>query len=69
MSALDSHLTELTGPIHVIDLRRDQTLDALGLDDQVSTSRPPETLIERTPTLRVKVCRVCFPEIARIVAL
>lgn len=42
LSALDSHLTELTGRIQVIDLRRDQTLDALGLDDQISTSRAPD---------------------------
>jgi hypothetical protein len=32
-------LAELTGPVRVVDLRRDQTLDALGLDDQISTSR------------------------------
>jgi hypothetical protein len=35
------HLVELTGPLQVIDLRRDRTLDAFGLDDQVSTSRAP----------------------------
>jgi hypothetical protein len=36
---LSLHLVELTGPVRVIDLRRDQTLDALKLDDQISTSR------------------------------
>ncbi len=39
---LDLHLVELTGPIRVLDLRRDDTLDALGLDDQISTSRAPD---------------------------
>ena len=39
---LDLNLVELTGAIRVLDLRRDQTLDALGLDDQVSTSRAPD---------------------------
>lgn len=38
---LDLHLVELTGTAHVLDLRRDRTLDALGLDDQISTSRAP----------------------------
>lgn len=37
--ALRSHLIELSGTIQVVDLRRDRTLDALGLDDQISTSR------------------------------
>lgn len=32
-------LVELTGPLRVLDLRRDRTLDALGLDDQISTGR------------------------------
>lgn len=36
------HLVELTGSLRVLDLRRDRTLDALGLDDQVSTSRAPD---------------------------
>jgi hypothetical protein len=39
---LDLNLVELTGSIRVLDLRRDQTLDALGLDDQISTSRAPD---------------------------
>jgi hypothetical protein len=39
---LDLHLVELTGPVRILDLRRDQTLDALGLDDQISTSRARE---------------------------
>jgi hypothetical protein len=39
---LDLKLVELTGTVRVLDLRRDQTLDALGLDDQVSTSRTPD---------------------------
>lgn len=34
-------LVELSGPVQVLDLRRDRTLDALGLDDQVNTSRAP----------------------------
>jgi hypothetical protein len=36
---LGLHLIELRGSIRVLDLRRDSTLDALGLDDQISTSR------------------------------
>jgi hypothetical protein len=39
LSGLDSHLTELRGEIQILDLRRDRTLDALKLDDQISTSR------------------------------
>ena len=39
---LDLELVELTGTVRVLDLRRDQILDALGLDDQVSTSRAPD---------------------------
>jgi hypothetical protein len=39
---LDLRLVELTGAVRVLDLRRDRTLDALGFDDQVSTSRAPE---------------------------
>jgi len=35
------HLVELSGTIRVVDLRRDGTLDALGLDDQINTSRAP----------------------------
>lgn len=38
---LDLHVVELTGPLRVLDLRLDRNLDALGLDDQVSTSRAP----------------------------
>jgi len=36
---LDLHLIELTGSVEVLDLRRNQTLDALGLDDQINTGR------------------------------
>lgn len=32
-------LVELTGRLQVLDLRREANLDALGLDDQISTSR------------------------------
>jgi hypothetical protein len=39
---LEGHLVELTGGIRVLDLRRDRILDALGLDDQISTSRAPD---------------------------
>lgn len=39
---LDLRLVELTGAVSVLDLRREQNLDALGLDDQVSTARSPE---------------------------
>jgi hypothetical protein len=42
LSGLDAHLIELTCEIEVLDLRRDRTLDALGLDDQVSTARSRE---------------------------
>jgi hypothetical protein len=38
-SQLALQLVELTGPVRVLDLRRDHNLDALGLDDQISTSR------------------------------
>lgn len=38
---LDLHLVELTATVRVLDLRLDRNLDALGLDDQVSTSRAP----------------------------
>jgi hypothetical protein len=38
---LDLHLVELIGRLQVLDLRRDRILDALGLDDQISTSRAP----------------------------
>lgn len=38
---LDLHLVRLVGSVRVLDLRRDDTLDALGLDDQISTSRAP----------------------------
>ena len=37
--ALTAHLVELTGAVRVLDLRRDQTLDGLGIDDQISTGR------------------------------
>lgn len=40
--SLDLLLVEVTGRIRVLDLRRDDVLDALGLDDQVSTSRAPD---------------------------
>jgi hypothetical protein len=36
---LELHMVELTGAIRVLDLRRDRVLDALGLDDQISTAR------------------------------
>lgn len=39
---LDLVLVELRGVLRVLDLRRDATLDALGLDDQISTSRAPD---------------------------
>jgi hypothetical protein len=39
---LDLHLIELVGTIRVLDLRHERNLDALGLDDQISTSRAPE---------------------------
>ena len=39
---LQLRLVELSGTLDVIDLRRDRTLDALGLDDQINTSRSPE---------------------------
>jgi hypothetical protein len=38
---LDVRLVELTGQVTVLDLRHERVLDALGLDDQVSTSRAP----------------------------
>lgn len=41
-AAMASHVVELSGTAHVLDLRRDRVLDALGLDDQISTSRAPE---------------------------
>jgi hypothetical protein len=39
---LDLVLVELSGTAQVLDLRRDRILDALGLDDQISTSRAPD---------------------------
>ncbi len=39
---LDLHLVELAGTTRVLDLRRDSNFDALGLDDQISTSRAPD---------------------------
>ena len=38
---LDLQLVELSGAVRVLDLRRDQVLDALGLDDQINTGRAP----------------------------
>src|SRR5581483_856701 len=38
---LGLRIVELTGTIEVLDLRRDRTLDALGLDDQINTGRAP----------------------------
>jgi hypothetical protein len=35
------HLVQLTGDVRVLDLRHDRNLDALGLDDQINTSRAP----------------------------
>jgi hypothetical protein len=45
VSAIDLaalHVVELVGEVRVLDLRADRTLDALGLDDQISTSRQPQ---------------------------
>jgi hypothetical protein len=39
---LQLRLVELTGELRVLDVRRDRVLDALGLDDQISTSRAPD---------------------------
>jgi hypothetical protein len=39
---LDVHLVEIAGTLRVLDLRLERNLDALGLDDQVSTARSPE---------------------------
>lgn len=41
-SELDLRLVELAGTVRVLDLRRDRILDALGLDDQINTSRAPD---------------------------
>jgi hypothetical protein len=38
---LSHRLVEVTGTLRVLDLRNDKVLDALGLDDQISTSRAP----------------------------
>jgi hypothetical protein len=38
---LDLQLVELVGPLRVLDLRLERNLDALGLDDQINTSRAP----------------------------
>lgn len=38
---LGLELVELTGTIRVLDLRSERNLDALGLDDQISTGRSP----------------------------
>lgn len=40
-TALRQRLVELSGPARVVDLRKDHTLDALGVDDQISTGRSP----------------------------
>jgi hypothetical protein len=39
---LGLYLIELVGTIRVLDLRHDKNLDALKLDDQISTSRAPD---------------------------
>lgn len=39
--ALRMHVVELSGTVAALDLRRDRTLDALGLDDQINTGRAP----------------------------
>lgn len=39
---LDLRVVELSGRIAVLDLRQERVLDALGLDDQISTSRAPD---------------------------
>ena len=39
---LDRLVVELDGSPSVLDLRADDTLDRLGLDDQISTSRDPQ---------------------------
>lgn len=52
---LQLHLVELAGRLQVLDLRHDRNLDALGLDDQISTSRAPDvwraaqSLADRVP--------------------
>ncbi len=38
---LERHLVALSGRLRVLDLRRESVLDALGLDDQISTGRAP----------------------------
>jgi hypothetical protein len=38
---LDLRLVELSGTLRVLDLRHERNLDALGLDDQINTSRAP----------------------------
>jgi hypothetical protein len=38
---LDLRVVQLVGAVTVLDLRQERVLDALGLDDQVSTSRAP----------------------------
>lgn len=39
VAELDLQLVELSGPVRVLDLRHERNLDALGLDDQISTAR------------------------------
>jgi hypothetical protein len=41
-SELRLRLVELTGVVRVLDLRLDRNLDALGIDDQINTSRSPD---------------------------
>jgi hypothetical protein len=36
------YIVELRGRLSVLDLRQERTLDLLGLDDQISTSRAPD---------------------------
>lgn len=40
-SDLDLTLVELSGRLRVVDLRQDRTLDVLGLDDEINSSRAP----------------------------
>jgi hypothetical protein len=42
MGELRLRLVELTGVVRVLDLRLDRNLDALGVDDQINTSRAPD---------------------------
>jgi hypothetical protein len=40
-SEAEACLVEIIGTVRVLDLRKDRTIDALGLDDQINTSRAP----------------------------